>query len=88
MSMVTGGFKCDVCGKMIFLMHRELLRPMRIKGIDRLLHVHGPMSEHDCYNQVTLAMKMKDYRLLPYGPLKELYHQEIRKERADIANDN
>ena len=88
MSMVTGGFKCDVCGKMIFLMPGQLLKPMRIKGVDRLLHVHNPTSEYECYNQVVHAMKMRDYRLLPYGPLKEMYYQAIREEKTEIANNN
>lgn len=82
MSIAKGGFKCDICGKMIFLESHQKLKPMRMVGIDRLLHVHNPSGEYKCYEQVIHAMKMKNYRLLPYGPLKEMYYQAIKEEKA------
>ena len=83
MSIAKGGFKCDVCGKMIFLLPGQLLKPLKIVGIDRLLHIHNKSEEHKCYDQLKLAGQRKDYRLLPNGPLKELYWQEIQLEKKD-----
>ena len=86
MSIATGGFKCDVCGKMIILMPGQRLLPVTIKGIDRLLHVHNPRPGNFCYFKLKRANEAKDYKLLPYGPLKEMYYQAIREEKANAAN--
>ena len=83
MTIVKGGFKCDICGKMIFLMPGENLRPMKMVGIDRLLHVHSPTENNHCLFKVKRAMAAKDYKLLPYGPLKEMYYQALREQKAE-----
>ena len=88
MSIAKNGFMCDICGKMIILMPGQKLKPMRMVGIDRLLHVHNPTSEYECYNQVIHAMKMKDYKLLPYGPLKEMYYEALQKQKVTDAQFN
>lgn len=83
MSMVGNrGFQCDVCGKMIILIPGQALQPITIVGIDRLLHVHNPSREHDCREKLVFAMQQKNWRLLPYGPLKEMYFKAINEERA------
>lgn len=84
MSLVKNGFQCDICGKMIFLMPGDSLRQMKMVGIDRLLHVHSPTDNNHCLFKARRAVSAKDYKLLPYGPLKEMYFQALREQKATV----
>jgi len=65
MSITKAGPICDVCGKYILMGPMNLFK---VKGVDSEMHCHDKCK--------TLVLESSnDYRLLPDGPLKELFNE-------------
>lgn len=75
MTITKSGAKCDICGDFILPGMSESVNPFRCKGIEHMLHCHD-----DCKPKVQEALKEKDWKLLPEGPLRIAFEQNEKKE--------
>jgi len=67
--LTSSGFVCDVCGKYILL---SPVYPFSISG--NMFHAH-----ESCIHVVKEMVAQKDYKILPDGPLKELYEEQAKE---------
>lgn len=74
MSITSSGAKCDICGNFILPGMSESVNPFTCKGIKETLHCHD-----DCKPKVLDALKEKDWKKLPQGPLRIAFEKEEAK---------
>lgn len=78
MSITRSGPRCDVCGHFILPRFSESVNPFKCKGIDKMLHC-----DDDCRAILEEALKKKDWKLLPDGPLRKAFEEANPPERRE-----
>lgn len=75
MTLTQHGPRCDVCSDYILL--DKSINPFSVEGIGQELHCHDK-----CKPLVLEAMAKKDWKLLPIGPLRKAYEEQVGKEET------
>jgi len=78
MTITSSGAKCDICGDFILPGTSVSVNPFTCKGIKNVLHSHD-----DCKPKVLEALKTKDWKMLPRGPLRIAFEQDEKKRSKD-----
>ncbi len=71
MTITSSGPVCDVCNKYILL---EALQNFNINGIDQVMQCHV-----SCKPILQEAMKKKDWRVLPEGPIRRAFAEHEKQ---------
>ena len=80
--ITSSGAKCDVCGKYILpVQPGEMVNNFAIVGIKQALHC-----DNACRVLVEQAIKVKDYKLLPHGPLREVFEKQAAEDSGVAEN--
>jgi len=79
--ITSSGAKCDVCGNYILpVQPDERVNNFAIVGIKNALHC-----DNACRVLVEQAIKEKDFRLLPHGPLREVFEKQAAEETGSAG---
>lgn len=74
MTITSSGAVCDICGSFILPGMSDSVNPFKCKGVKEMLHCHD-----DCKPKVLEALKTKDWKMLPRGPLRMAFEQDEKK---------
>ena len=74
MTITSSGARCDICGYFILPGLSKSANPFQCKGVKGPLHCHD-----DCKPIVLKAFGEKDWKLLPRGPLREIFEENEKR---------
>lgn len=77
MTITSSGAKCDICGDFILPGMSDSVNPFKCKGIEATLHCHD-----NCKPKLLEALKEKDWKMLPCGPLKITFEENEKIKEA------
>ena len=77
MTITQHGLSCDVCGEYILPGLENSFERFSVTGISGELHCHN-----DEKAIVLEAMTMKDWKLLPEGPLRMAYEEAAKEDSS------
>lgn len=79
--ITSSGAVCDVCGNYILPVDpEERVHNFAVKGIKNALQC-----DNACRKAVEAAFSAKDWKLLPHGPLREVFEKQAAQENAEVA---
>jgi hypothetical protein len=79
--ITSSGAVCDVCGKYILpVQPGEMVNNFAIVGILNTLHC-----DNACRGLVERAMKTKDWKLLPHGPLRGVFEKQAAEDTVSAG---